>query len=136
MSDTLTEEQTTAPMHWSTMLSHHTCTHKRAPKSHATTTLSQLLKRREALEHALRQRRQLIVVETPAEALAGSDWCLAYVYMSACMYVYVHVCIHACVDSNVIKEKSYSFVRWISIITHPGVYMYMYTDVLETVNMN
>ena len=67
--------------HCCSMLSHHTCTHKRAPKSHATTTLSQLLKRREALEHARRQRRQLIVGENPAEALAGSDWCLAYVYM-------------------------------------------------------
>ncbi len=59
--------------HCCTMLSHHTCIHKRAPKSHATTTLSQLPKRREALEHALRQRRQLINVEIPAEAHTGSD---------------------------------------------------------------
>ncbi len=87
MSDTLTEAQTTAPMHWSTMLSHHTCTHKPAPKSHATTTLSQILKRREALEHALRQRHQLIAGETPAQAHAGYEGMRVCMY--ARMYVYV-----------------------------------------------
>ncbi len=85
MSDTLTEEQTTAPMHWSTMLSHHTCTHKPAPKLHATTTLSQKQKRREALEHALRQRHQLIVEEIPAKAHAG------YERMCVCMYARMYV---------------------------------------------
>ncbi len=94
MSDTLEEEQTTAPMHQSTILSHHTCTHKRAPKSHATTTLSQILKRREALEHARRQRRQLIVVDPPAQAHAGYE-CMC-VCMHARMYVYIYVCSHAC----------------------------------------
>ncbi len=76
------------------MLSHHTCTHKRAPKSHATTTLSQLLKRREALEHARGQRRQLIVFETPAQANAGYEgMCVS---MHICSYVCVYTRVQAC----------------------------------------
>ncbi len=38
-------------------------------KPSATCHYSQPLKRREALEHALRQRRDLVAVETPAQAL-------------------------------------------------------------------
>ena len=50
------------------------------------------------MEHALRQRRQLIVVETPAQAHAGSDWrpTRKYVCMYACMYM--NVCTYACIQ--------------------------------------
>ncbi len=84
------------------MLSHHTCTLKRAPKSHATTTLSQLLNRREALEHALRQRRQLIAGEMPAQAHAGYEGMRVRMYARMCMCTYKcadrHACMHVCMQ--------------------------------------
>jgi hypothetical protein len=64
--------------------------HKRTTTSHATTSHSQIRKWREALEHALRQRRKLIVGESPAQAHAGSDW------RHACMHVRMYACTYLC----------------------------------------
>jgi hypothetical protein len=49
------------------------CTHNpKGCKPHTHThTHSQVMKRRQALEHPLRQRRDLIAVQPPAQAQAG-----------------------------------------------------------------
>jgi hypothetical protein len=43
-------------------------------KPSATCHYSQMIKRREALEHACRQRRDLIAMEQPAHAHTGWEW--------------------------------------------------------------